>query len=168
MKIRRNSHLIKPELQTQAMFISLAIALSTVSITLVALYFGLSWMLGDEPVILDQLPKALGMTFLIAMVLITPLLLFYVARATQRVAGPAYRMEQYLKTYLRGEEQPPLQLRERDELQILANLLDMALAKKRKEAGQGAIHPDAFPNLLPTGEEGEIPSVSTEERAQLT
>ena len=94
------------------------------------IYLSMCGELAAHPELLEGLPKILAGASFVTMCVLTPILLGYVAYATHRVAGPAYRMEQYLKAYLRGEEQGRLTLREKDELQVLASLLDMALAEK--------------------------------------
>jgi hypothetical protein len=142
---RRRARLIQPELQTQAIFVSLAVAKGAVLLTCAAVYFTMRSALADDPegsAILARLPKVLAIGSLVAMALITPAVLAYIAYATHRFAGPAHRMEQYLKGYLRGEEQGRLTLREKDELQVLANLLDMALseADTREERIHVSVH----------------------------
>ncbi len=137
----RRTRLIKPELQTQAIFVSLAVAKCAVALTCAVTYLSLRGALADHPGLLERLPRVLAVASLVAMAMITPVLLAYVTYATHRVAGPAHRIEQYLKGYLRGEKQGRLTLREKDELQVLANLLDMALSNNssaRTAPGQAA------------------------------
>ena len=167
MNNRRRRRLIKPELQTQALFVSLAFAKAAIALTCVTIYLSMRGELAAHPELLEGLPKILAGASFVTMCVLTPILLGYVAYATHRVAGPAYRMEQYLKAYLRGEEQGRLTLREKDELQVLASLLDMALAERNhresvrtsarailaeseENATSGPL--DTLPSLLPEGE----------------
>ncbi len=53
---------------------------------------------------------------------------------TFRVAGPAYNFQEHFKKIIRGEDPGPCRLRERDEFQELAGLINEAVDVLR--AGQ--------------------------------
>ena len=86
---RRRTRLIKPELQTQAIFVSLAFAKIAVALTCGTIFLAMRSKLAAHPELVESFPKVLGFASFLAMCVLTPILLAYVSYATHRVAGPA-------------------------------------------------------------------------------
>jgi hypothetical protein len=57
-------------------------------------------------------------------------------RLTHRVAGPLFRLERHLEAVKAGQDPGELRLREEDQLQGLAELVNEALAAARQGAPQ--------------------------------
>ena len=127
----RRRRLIKPELQTQAIYASLGLISLTAVLFGVVAWFSLRVTLAEHPELLPRVTRALLASGFAVLAVLTPLAFVVVAWGTLRVAGPIHRMEEYLKSHLRGEEPTRLSLRQADELQVLASLLEHTLAKKR-------------------------------------
>ena len=89
--------------------------------------------------LLEHLPAVLTTNVTIAIGLLTPIMLLVGLFVTHRVAGPAARMERYLRALAEGRpEDGPCRVRERDELQGLCEAVNQALERVRQEAGARA------------------------------
>lgn len=68
----------------------------------------------------------------VSLAILVPLTIGVGILVTFRVAGPAYRFEQYLKAIARGEDPGPCRLRHRDELQPVCDAINAAVARLRQ------------------------------------
>ncbi|MEE8467414.1 MAG: hypothetical protein V3T22_03105 [Planctomycetota bacterium] len=93
--------------------------------------------------------KTLGFSFLIFL----PLTFAVGVLSTFRIAGPLHRFEAFLNQVLRGEQPGDFRLRQGDELQHLASLINAATELSRqqpesdKDSAQGGEPVDAPPSL---------------------
>lgn len=85
--------------------------------------------------LLSALPSLLAKNIMMTLGLMAPVMVTVGILVTHRVAGPAYRMEQYLREVAReGRVAGPCRTREGDEFSGLVEALNDALAKISSEA----------------------------------
>ncbi len=84
----------------------------------------------------QHIPSVLTTNVAISIGVLTPVLTLVGLVVTHRVAGPAMRMERYLRALADGKpEGGPCRIRETDELQSLCEAINLALDKAREESG---------------------------------
>jgi len=88
----------------------------------------------DGLLVHEAMPRVLLTGMLTSLAILAPFVFALGLRYSHRIAGPVHRMEMTLRKVLDSGEPVPLRLREGDELQELAGLLDQALAKLKPEA----------------------------------
>ena len=81
----------------------------------------------------ESVPEIMVRSVLASALLILPPLMLIGIRITFRFAGPLYRIEQHLKTVVKGEWPGPCQVRKTDEMQELCQLLNAALESARAQ-----------------------------------
>ena len=87
-----------------------------------------------DSVLLRELPRVLGTNIAWTLLVLVPLMFWAGIHLTHRIAGPAYRMEQYLLGLARGDDPgQPCRIRKNDELQTLCNALNGAVAELAKD-----------------------------------
>ncbi len=138
-KNRRRSNLPNSRLQLRLVFSFLAIGLSCLIAQFVFSYYAIRELATLFPAELDGpmeklLTETLLYQFLFASSLMVPLMVSAGILLTFRVAGPAYRMEKYLKAISEGEQLPPCKLRNGDELQPLCDNLNAAVDYLRAQS----------------------------------
>ena len=140
-KERRRIKLIKPRLQLK--LVGVFVGLSGLGFLMQSLHVGLriselattlpeggSYLMAAMPALpLEILAVSFGM--------ILPLTVAVGILVTFRIAGPVYRLEQYLSQVLRGEEVRPCRLRQGDELQELCELINQATEPMRLKNANG-------------------------------
>jgi hypothetical protein len=134
----RRIKLINVPLQMKLTFIFVGMA--AVSLLLQVLLF--TKCLGDVAAMLPhdgaifwaQMRSVFLGVFLTSTLAFLPLIFLIGVLTTFRIAGPLYRLETYLSSIVRGEEPSGLKLRQGDELQKLAELLNQALEVTRARA----------------------------------
>src|SRR5688572_27118590 len=124
---RRTRKLIQPRLQRKLVlsFLGLTVlALTLQSLLLGALLARLAAELPqDGTLLLQELPSMLTSTILLSLAVCLPMTFCVGVIVTFRVAGPLYRMEQYLRQLARGETSSPCRIRREDELQEFCAVL---------------------------------------------
>jgi hypothetical protein len=129
---RRTRKLIQPRLQLKLVlsFLGLTVlALTLQSLLLGALLAHLAAELPQDGThLLQALPSLLTSTILLSLSVCLPLTFCVGVILTFRVAGPLYRMEQYLRQLARGETSSPCRIRREDELQEFCAVLNEATA----------------------------------------
>lgn len=100
-----------------------------------------------------HVPGLLIETMLLSMLVVLPLMTAFGVLFTFRIAGPAYRFQQYLGSIARGEEMGPCRIRKADEMQFLCDAVNAAAARI-----QGT--PDST-----SAEEAETPATAPAEAA---
>ena len=128
VKAVRSRKLIKPRLQLE---LSLVFGgLSVLACLLMGLLFNslLSQATSSMPqggeYLVDLLPSIFAKAVLVAGGLVLPLTVGVGILMTFRVAGPVYRMEQHLRSVLRGETVRPCMIRKGDKFQELCDLIN--------------------------------------------
>lgn len=141
---RRTRRLIQPRLQLKLVlgFVGLTVfALTLQSLLLGAFLANLAEELpNDGTVLLQELPTTVTWVVLASLGICLPLTFCVGVIVTFRVAGPLYRIEQYLRQVGRGEAVGECRIRKEDELQVLCTLVNEVTAPLRKsaaEAGDG-------------------------------
>lgn len=136
--LRRKRRLIQPRLQLKLVlgFVGLTVfALILQTLLLGALLARFAEVLPqDGPVLLQELPSMLTWAILLSLGICLPLTFCVGVLVTFRVAGPLYRIEQYLRQVARGETIAECRIRKEDELQELCSLVNEATAPLRKGA----------------------------------
>lgn len=77
--------------------------------------------------IADEIPSVMIDTLVFSLGMLVPLLFGLGILLTFRVAGPAFRMESYLRALARGEVQGPCSIRKGDHLQSLCDAVNEAV-----------------------------------------
>ena len=80
------------------------------------------------------------------LIVVGPLILSLTLRETHRYAGPIYRIEMYLKKLCAGEDPGPLELRKKDHLKDIAQLLGEAVQITRSSQALVGAAADAEEN----------------------
>lgn len=147
MKNRRRRKLIRPDIQIRGITFALLLALGTVTIQSIALMVILNQVAvaapTDGPAILQALPRLLALSAAVSFALLTPLILALTLNESHRVAGPIYRIEQHLRAHLNGEATGPLQLRRRDQLKDVAELVERTVDQAREAQATAGERPAA-------------------------
>lgn len=91
----------------------------------------------------EQVPAMMLEVLGFSVVIVLPIVFCLGLMLTFRIAGPAYRMEGYLRAVARGEELEPCQIREKDELQSLCDAVNAAteVVRVRRHTAAGAGEP---------------------------
>lgn len=93
--------------------------------------------------IADQIPGVLMNTIVFSLGMLVPVLFGFGILLTFRIAGPAYRMEQYLRAVARGEAQGPCSIRKGDQLRELCDAINLAVESLQQKSG--ATSPESAP-----------------------
>ena len=137
---RRRRKLVKPGLQLKSTLVFLATGCIGVLVQTIVLFNVLTDVAHEVPndgaYVLSVVPRMLTMSTLVTFALLIPLTLSVGIMATFRFAGPLYRMEQFLKQVVAGEQPDDCRLREVDELQDFCELLNQATAAARRPADE--------------------------------
>lgn len=137
---RRKKKLIRPALQFR---ITLAI-MSTTILILSGMGVLVSWFLSGDSIyvpagsegVVSQLMSVLSVAFAMTLLFLIPVTLYVGIKVTHLTAGPLYRMEQFLKAVIQGEQVDDCRIRRGDELQDFCALLNRATKSLREEAGR--------------------------------
>jgi hypothetical protein len=89
----------------------------------------------------DQLDTTLTEVLGFSLAILLPLLLAAGIIASARIAGPAWRLETYLRSFLAGKDPGPCQIRRTDELKSLLDAVNTTTAELR-ESRQGDANRD--------------------------
>lgn len=92
---------------------------------------------GSEADLMGALPGLLGRSLLYGSLLIVPALGIIAIHITFRMAGPIYRFEMHLRSFIAGEDPGTCRIREGDHHAELCELINGALAAKAQEASDG-------------------------------
>ena len=74
--------------------------------------------------LLLDIVKKVNMVLFLRLIFLTPLVILIALVLSNRIAGPIYRIQRFLRKISRGDYKGRLRLREKDELQDLANALN--------------------------------------------
>jgi hypothetical protein len=74
----------------------------------------------------DEVPGMMLDQLAFSSIIVLPIVFAIGLMLTFRIAGPAYRMENYLRSLARGEELGPCRIRKNDELQTLCDAVNAA------------------------------------------
>lgn len=78
-----------------------------------------------------------NMALLLRLLLLTPLFVYIGIRLSHRIAGPIFRIENYIDKLMSGDYSQDLTLRKGDELQSIADKLSKLSQKLRKDKNMG-------------------------------
>jgi hypothetical protein len=84
-------------------------------------------------VFLREQQFSMNLIYLVSAVLVTAATLFYGLYLSNRVAGPLYRLQMHLKSWLAGERQSTLKFRKNDFFQDIASSVDTALKEANSQ-----------------------------------
>ncbi|MHC4261248.1 MAG: hypothetical protein ACYSWX_01895 [Planctomycetota bacterium] len=149
-RFKRRRKLIQPRLQLKLTAISTFVAL--IALLMQYLLFArsltsLAAELPEDSLRLLQLGQPeLMRTLLTTLVLLLPLSIAVGVLSTFRVAGPVYRLEQYMRSVLAGERPEDCRLRKGDELNELCDLVN-EVTRAQREGLDGGSHSSASEEL---------------------
>ena len=134
---KRRKKLIYTPVQRKLLFLIFASAVIPAGIAVAALYYLifslLSWQMGiPEAIAYNLLPvvKKVNLVILVAMPVVLLAIWFIALELSHRIAGPIYRLEKELDERLSGKASgSEIKLREKDELQELADKINRLLKK---------------------------------------
>jgi len=137
-KFKRKKKLINSSLQLKMIAVFMGIAATTSLFQVVLLNSALTGIAKDLPeagdLLLRELPKIMLTNVGLTVGVLVPLMFAIGLLITHRIAGPAYRMQQYCKALARGEELGPCRIRKDDELWDLCDALNDAVDTLRAQA----------------------------------
>ena len=142
-KNRRRSNLPNSRLQLKVVGVFLSIGLACLfaqflfgryAISELTALFANSKLGASEAMIMESL----WIYFLFAGCLLVPLTISAGILVTFRIAGPAYRMERYLRDVASGADLPPCTLRKGDDLQELCDALNAAVDRLKADRLRGS------------------------------
>lgn len=127
---QRRRLLVLPRLQWRLVAAFLSAACISTVVQMLLLNLALTTLANEAPAargpLLEATPDILRTQILLTFCLMVPLVIAVGLMETFRVAGPLYRIEQYLKDVVAGGEPEPCTLRADDELQDLCRLVNAA------------------------------------------
>jgi hypothetical protein len=117
-------------------FIAAVVPMAIVAICLYYLIFNmLAWQLGIPEIIaynLVPVARKVNMIILVSLPVALFIIWFAALELSHRIAGPVYRLEKELDKRLEDKETGPIQLREKDELKILADKINKLIQKTKQ------------------------------------
>jgi hypothetical protein len=144
MKIKMNLNMrrakfINTSVQNKTLilvFIAAVVPMAIVAICLYYLIFNmLAWQLGIPEIIaynLVPVARKVNMIILVSLPVALFIIWFAALELSHRIAGPVYRLEKELDKRLEDKETGPIQLREKDELKILADKINKLIQKTKQ------------------------------------
>ena len=134
---RRRTRLIVPRFQLGlvAAFGAIAFLGLLLEVLLVAVQLGAleQRMPSGGAYVAEAVPRMIGSSLGLSLLLVLPALLVIGVRLTFRWAGPVYRIKKHCEAIARGEDPGPLRLRSGDELQDLADAVEAAVVRLNAE-----------------------------------
>ena len=145
-KVRRKVRLIKPGLQLKLTMVFLCVGVTCILVQFTLLSGTLSEVSEQSPATARMLYSSLWKHLATTLALLVPLTLSVGILVTHRVAGPAYRFEQYLKSVAHEGTLPgPCRIRKGDELQELCDAVNAAVDRFRVMASESSQDTPAAP-----------------------
>jgi hypothetical protein len=136
---RRRQRLIQPRLQLKLVlsFVGLSVLALAMQFLLLAASMAriAAELPQDGPVLMQELPGHLMWILALSFLICLPLTFCVGVLVTFRIAGPLHRIEQYLRSILRGERPGECRVRKGDELQELCVLVSQVTQPLRQPAG---------------------------------
>lgn len=127
---QRRRILVLPRLQGRLVAAFLSAACISTVVQMLLLNLALTTLANEAPAargpLLAATPDILRTQILLTFCLMVPLVIAVGLMETFRVAGPLYRIEQYLRDVVAGGHPEPCKLRADDELQDLCRLVNAA------------------------------------------
>ena len=118
-------------------FIAAVLPMAIVSVCLYYLIFNmLAWQLGIPEIIaynLVPVARKVNLIMLISLPVALSIIWLAALELSHRIAGPVYRLEKELNDRLEGKKTGLIQLREKDELKILADKINKLIERSRQE-----------------------------------
>ena len=165
-KFKRKKKLINSSLQLKMIAVFMGIAATTSLFQVVLLNSALTGIAKDLPeagdLLLRELPRIMLTNVGLTVGVLVPLMFAIGLLLTHRIAGPAYRMQEYCKALARGEELGPCRIRKDDELWDLCDALNDAVDALRAQATTAASGPAAVsPQQSPAAEASDATPVAS-------
>lgn len=143
----RKKKLVQPRLQLRLIGFFMGIATLGLLLQFLLLAARLSAALGrlDDggAELADEVPAMMLEVLGFSLMIVLPIVFAIGILLTFRIAGPAYRIETYLRSLARGGESEPCQIRKNDELQSLCEAVNEVAAVVRGARQGGAPKADA-------------------------
>lgn len=139
---QRRRILILPRLQFRLVAAFLSAACISTVVQMLLLNLALTSLANDQPAargaLLEATPDILRTQILLTFGVMVPLVITVGLMETFRIAGPLYRIEQYLKAVIAGGRPAPCTLRQDDELHDLCRLVNTATQSASQAASASA------------------------------
>lgn len=146
---KRKQTLVKRELQLRMVMQCAAVVTLAVLVQSLLIAFAFSRLASTLPndglLVHQAMPRVIVLGLLTSLAILAPFVFALGLRYSHRIAGPVHRMETTLHKAIENGEFEPLRLREGDELQDLAALVDQALSRLESGSGAHAKGPSAIP-----------------------
>lgn len=137
---RRRFRMIHPRLQWRLILTFFGVASLTLCLQYTLFVRAISAIAAELPEdgarVLAIAPGRLGWILALSIGVVFPIVFFVAVKTSQRVLGPLYRIEQYMKQLADGTTDAELRLRQDDELQELCELINRATASLRSRAAE--------------------------------
>jgi len=147
LPIRRSNFLVQPKLQLP--IVGSFVGLAALAMVLQFLFLGhqvtsaASEIEGMGGQLADEVPAIMLRTLGFTLAALLPVIFAMGVLLTQRIAGPAYRFEQYLRSVARGEQLGPCKIREKDHMWPLCDAINEATEPlRRRRAGHDDVEAD--------------------------
>lgn len=134
-KYRRKVRLINPGLQLKLTLVFLCVAVTCILVQFTLLSGTLTEITENSPQVARVLYSSLWKHLLVTLGLLVPLTLSVGILVTHRVAGPAYRFEQFFKAVSAGKDPGECRTRKGDELDELCEAINDAMEYMRARMG---------------------------------
>jgi len=148
---RRRRKLIQPGLQLRLTFTFVGISALSLLLQFVLFANAITNLALELPrdgaVVMERSSGLLGSVLLVSFLVFLPLTFGIGVLATFRIAGPVYRFKAFLSAVLRGERPPDFHLRKGDELQDLAELMNVVTEPLRRPSDAPARTTDLQPEV---------------------
>ena len=154
---RRRRKIIEPGLQLKIGVIFTFVLISTLAFFAARMHLVVAnhGGMGSEQV-KGSFGEILWKELMVALALGIVLMMSVAVAVTFRIAGPAYRMRQFLKAVRRGTQTGPCRLRDGDLFHDLCELINEATAERRAQNEQSADTSSA-----PADQEAEVETAAT-------
>jgi hypothetical protein len=147
--MRRRTKLIQPRLQIRLTAAFLGMSALALMLQFIVFTSGLTDLAADlpqdGPMVVERIPSLVIWTAVVSFAVLLPISFMVGVLITFRVAGPVYRLEQFLGSIIRGEKPADCRLRRGDQLQDLCALLNRATASLRAHEHEQDGQPEAQP-----------------------
>ena len=149
---KRSQKIIQPSFQLRLVGWFTGIGMLALLLQFSIVGFRLSQVVADVEEsggnIADEIPDVLINTLVFSLGMLVPVLFGFGILFTFRIAGPAFRIERYLRAVARGEASGPCSIRKNDQLQELCEAVNLAVDSLQRRSARTTPEPTAVAQAL--------------------